>query len=103
MFDVIYHLICGTREFILLSVFQLIVGKEVMKISDLVSRCSSIFGPNKSELALSKQRQSLIERAEHAEASAFEALAETADIGRERDELLHKVKELEEEIARLTK
>ena len=54
----------------------------------------SLFGPGKRELELSKQRQELIIRAEHAEASAFEALAETAEIGRERDELREKLKQL---------
>ncbi len=61
----------------------------------------SFFGPSKRELELSRQRQALIERAEHAENSAFEALAETADIGRERDELKNKLKQLESEIAKL--
>ena len=52
-------------------------------------------GPSKREIELSKQRQSLIERAERAEGSAFEALAETADIGRERDDLRAKLKLIE--------
>lgn len=56
---------------------------------------SSLFGPSKREIELSKQRQALIARAEHAELSAFEALAETADIGRERDQLKEKLKQLE--------
>lgn len=60
----------------------------------------NLFGPSKRELTLSKQRQALIERAEHAEISAFEALAETADIGRERDNLREKLKRLEAEIAK---
>ena len=52
-------------------------------------------GPSKREIQLSKQRQALIERAEHAETSSFESLAETAEIGRERDELRAKLKQLE--------
>jgi hypothetical protein len=60
----------------------------------------SMTGPSRRELILSKQRQELIERAEHAEASAFEALAETAEIGRERDEILQKMKQLEQEISK---
>ena len=60
----------------------------------------SLFGPSKRELELSRQRQALIERAEHAENSAFEALAETADIGRERDELRSKLKQLEMELSK---
>ena len=55
-------------------------------------------GPSKQELLLSKQRQELIERAERAEAMAFEAIAETSDVGRQRDSLLEKVKELEDKI-----
>ena len=57
-----------------------------------------LFGPSKRELELSKQRQTLIGRAERAEQSAFEALAETAEIGRERDELRKKLKQLESEL-----
>jgi hypothetical protein len=54
-----------------------------------------LFGPSKREIELSKQRQALIERAEHAETSAYEALVETAEIGRERDDLRAKLKQLE--------
>ena len=56
---------------------------------------SGLFGPSKREIELSKQRQSLIARAEHAEQSAFQALAETGEIGRERDQLKEKLKQLE--------
>lgn len=56
---------------------------------------SGLFGPSKREIELSKQRQALIVRAEHAEQSAFEALAETGEIGRERDQLKEKLKQLE--------
>ena len=56
-------------------------------------------GPSRRELALSKQRKELIERAEHAETIAFEALAETADMGKERDSVLKQLKELEQELA----
>jgi hypothetical protein len=59
-----------------------------------------LFGPSKREVELSKQRQTLIERAEHAETSAFEALAETADIGRERDQLRERLKQLEAELTK---
>ena len=57
-----------------------------------------LLGPSKREIELSKQRQELIARAEHAEHSAFEALAETAEIGRERDELREKLKQLEAQL-----
>ena len=72
------------------------------KDGNIITKFSSLWrlatGPSKQELLLSKQRQELIERAERAEAMAFEALAETSDIGRQRDSSLKKVKELEDEI-----
>ena len=48
-------------------------------------------GPSKRELLLSSQRQELIERAERAEAIAFEAIAETAEVGRQRDAALNEL------------
>lgn len=60
----------------------------------------SLFGPSKREVELSKQRQELIARAEHAEISAYEALAETSDIGRERDQLREKLKQIEAELVK---
>lgn len=57
-----------------------------------------VLGPGKREIELSKQRRQLIIRAERAEASAFEALAETAAVGRERDRLKEKLKRLEADI-----
>ena len=68
--------------------------------SGITKLFSGLFGPSKREIELSKQRQALIARAEHAELSAFEALAETGQIGRERDQLKEKLKQLE---AKLTK
>ena len=62
---------------------------------NFISSLRKFFGPSKRELELSRQRQELISRAERAEASAFEALSETADVGRERDALKEKVKQLE--------
>lgn len=59
-----------------------------------------LFGPSKREVELSKQRQTLIARAEHAESSAFEALAETSEIGRERDQVREKLKQIEAELAK---
>lgn len=61
----------------------------------------SFAGPSRREMELSRQRKELIERAEHAEASAFDALAETADIGRERDAAIERIRQLEQELARL--
>lgn len=66
--------------------------------SGMVKLFRDLLGPSKREIELSKQRQALIERAEHAETSAFEALAETADIGRERDQIREKLKQLETEL-----
>lgn len=52
-------------------------------------------GPTKREIILSNQRHELIERAERAEAISFDAIAETAEVGRERDALLAKLNTLE--------
>ncbi len=72
------------------------------KDGNIITKLSSIWrmvtGPSRQELLLSKQRHELIERAERAEAMAFEAISETSDVGRQRDSLLKKVKELEDEI-----
>ena len=56
-----------------------------------------LFGPGKRELELSQQRQALIDRCERAEASAFDALAETAEVGRERDSALAELKRIQAE------
>ncbi len=74
---------------------QLIQNLETSKISEPLWR--KIFGPGRRELELSQQRQTLVERCERAEASAFDALAETAEVGRERDDALAKLKALEAE------
>ncbi|MFQ5659395.1 MAG: hypothetical protein ACE5GZ_03150 [Gammaproteobacteria bacterium] len=55
-------------------------------------------GPSRRELLLSKQRQELIERAERAETIAFEAIAETAEVGKQRDAALKKLEELESNV-----
>jgi hypothetical protein len=68
--------------------------------SGVIKLFRDLFGPSKREVELSKQRQELIARAEHAEISAFEALAETGDVGRERDQLLEKLKQLESELSK---
>jgi len=75
-------------------------AKNSNPLTQLAAFLNSMTGPSRREMILSKQRQELIERAEHAEASAFEALAETAEIGRERDEILQKMKQLEQEISK---
>ncbi len=69
--------------------------------NNIVKLFRSLFGPNKREVELSKQRQELIARAEHAEISAYEALAETAEVGRERDQIREKLKQIEAELAKV--
>ena len=65
-------------------------------INRLVSSIRSIGGPTKKEMLLSKQRQELLERAERAESMAFDALAETAEIVRERVALKSELKQVEQ-------
>ncbi len=59
-----------------------------------------LIGPSNRELELSRQRHELVERAERAEKSAFESLAETAELGRERDELKQQLQEIQAELAK---
>lgn len=59
---------------------------------------SFITGPSRRELLLSKQRRELIERAEHAENIAFQALAESVDIKKLNEDALHKIRMLEQEL-----
>ncbi|MBT7952348.1 MAG: hypothetical protein HN764_12030 [Gammaproteobacteria bacterium] len=66
-------------------------------LSRLIASLRSIIGPTKKEMLLSKQRQELLERAERAESMAFDALAETVGIARERDGLQNKIKQQEQE------
>lgn len=69
---------------------------EASRNDDFIGRLVTIWqilkGPTKRELLLSSQRQELIERAERAEAIAFEAIAETAEVGRQRDTALQELK-----------
>jgi hypothetical protein len=58
-------------------------------------------GPSKIEEDLSAQRSEALERADRAERSAFEALAETTRVTRERDRLLAEVQRLRAELVRL--
>jgi hypothetical protein len=66
-------------------------------LSGLIASLRSITGPTKKEMLLSKQRQELLERAERAESMAFQALAETVKIARERDALQNKAKQQEQD------
>lgn len=54
-----------------------------------------LFGPSRREVLLSEQRIEALERASRAERSSFEALAETARVARECDELKVRIAELE--------
>jgi len=51
----------------------------------------SVIGPSRRELELSRQRAEALARAARAEHSAFEALAETSRVARERDELAERL------------
>jgi hypothetical protein len=59
----------------------------------------ALLGPTRREILLSEQRGAALERAARAERSSFEAVAETARIARERDELKARVHELEAALA----
>jgi len=61
----------------------------------------NLFGPSKRELDLAWQRGAALERAERAERSSFESLAETARVARERDEARARIAQLEREVAEL--
>jgi len=69
----------------------------------LASLFRQLLGPGRKEQELSQQRRELLERAERAEAMAYESLAETADVGRQRDDAIKRIKDLEEEIVALKK
>lgn len=58
-----------------------------------------LFGPSRREMLLSAQRGAALERAQRAEQSSFEALAETARVARERDEARARITELEQALA----
>ena len=57
-----------------------------------------LFGPSRREILLSAQRSAALGRAERAEQSSFDALAEMAQIARERDAALARVAELEKSL-----
>lgn len=57
-----------------------------------------LFGPSRSEQRLAAQRGLALERASRAEQLSFEALAETARVGRERDAAHARILELEREL-----
>ncbi len=65
-------------------------------LTRLIASLRAIVGPSKKEMLLSRQRQELLERAERAESMAFDAMAETAEIGRERDAMAKRLKQQEQ-------
>ena len=69
-------------------------------IGIIVSLWDLIAGPSHWEQKLSKQRREQLERAEHAETSAFEALAESADLKQSLEQAQRKIHELETELGR---
>ncbi len=85
--------------------FQSSIGEENTEnpgpsfIDSLSSFWHGLMGPSRLELKLSEQRRQLIERAERAEAMSFEALAEMAEIGKQRDECVLRIKQLEGQLA----
>lgn len=66
----------------------------------IMSLWHSIAGPGRREQELSKQRREQLERAEHAETSAFEALAEYAELKKTLEQAQRKIHELEAELGR---
>jgi hypothetical protein len=66
----------------------------------LVEKIKDFFGPGKREKLLSKQRIELIERAEHAENTAFETLAELADLKNKLESANITINELKKKISR---
>ena len=67
----------------------------------LSSLWSFITGPSQRELELGRQRKEQLERAEHAESSAFEALAESADLKKALEQAQRKIHELESELGHM--
>ncbi len=55
---------------------------------------SALTGPSRREMELSRQRIEALDRAQRAEIASFEALAETAQVARERDALREELKAL---------
>lgn len=87
-------------EFVELRAAARPLGHEswLMNLREIWRRLS---GPSRLEAELSSQRGAALERAERAEHSAFEALAETARIGRERDEARAEIEKLKKALAKL--
>jgi hypothetical protein len=76
-------------------------GMVPLSFRDYVDSFFNIFiGPSRREVELSKQRKELLERAEHAETSAFEALAETNELKNTLEQAHMKIRELETELTR---
>lgn len=81
--------------------FSQLTAPQMDSTNDERSWWRTWFGPSATEKQLSAQRAAALERAERAERSSFEALAETARVGRERDEARGRVAALEAELSAL--
>lgn len=97
----------GAREWVGREEFAALRGASPLPADDrpasrrLRSLLREFIGPSRRELTLAAQRSAALERVQSAERSAFEALAETARVGRERDEALVQVLRLEQRLAEL--
>ena len=67
----------------------------------MFNKLKIFLGPGKRERDLSLQRKELLERAERAEMMAYNAMAETEQARKERDEAREKVSQLEAELKSL--
>jgi hypothetical protein len=70
-------------------------------VGRLAALWRGIKGPSHGEIALSKQRHDALDRADRAERSSFEALAEMATVGRERDAMRNDIEVLQLRIKQL--
>lgn len=91
----------GGNEQELARVRELISSQQPTMISQAVFMWHRFWGPSSGEMELSKQRGDALERAERAERSSFEALAEMAEVGRERDMAMKDVELLRQRIEQL--
>jgi hypothetical protein len=77
------------------------IDSAVSPVNRISTLWNFIFGPSRRELQLSKQRRELIERAEHAENIAFQALAESSDINKQYKDAMQKIRGLEQELEKI--
>jgi hypothetical protein len=85
-------------ELELARVREVMASEQPGPMARLAAAWHRFWGPSSGEMELSKQRGEALDRADRAERSSFEALAETAQVGRERDEALKNVELLRERL-----